>query len=90
MRKKYIKDLVIKIITPLVADSRIKMLENENIFLPLDERGFGLNSLDRLKLLFEIEKRMQVDFPEEYWGDKTFKNLAEIIDYLHQFQDFSK
>jgi len=50
----------------------------------LAEDGIGLDSIGRLSLLAEIEKEMHIDFPEEYWGSRTFRNLEEIVQFIWQ------
>jgi acyl carrier protein len=50
----------------------------------LAEDGIGLDSIGRLVLLAEIEKEMQIELPEEYWGSRTFENLEEIVQFILQ------
>ncbi len=51
---------------------------------PLSESGLGLDSIGRLSLLVECEKKFNFEFPEERWGNQPFNTLADIIEFLQQ------
>lgn len=50
----------------------------------LAETGLGLDSLGRLTLLAEIEKKMQIEFSEQCWEGSSFANLKDILAYLNR------
>jgi acyl carrier protein len=54
------------------------------LLIPLNESGLGFDSITHLTLLHRIETGFSIDFPEESWGDKPFRNLHEILQYLFQ------
>ena len=47
---------------------------------PLGPEGLGLDSVGRLDLLAEVEKRCQVRIPEAYWGSRPLRNLNHLLD----------
>jgi acyl carrier protein len=49
---------------------------------PLGAAGLGLDSIGRLKLLAEVEEKMNVSIPEKYWGNDTFQSLREMHDFI--------
>jgi acyl carrier protein len=49
---------------------------------PLNEEGIGLDSISRLTLLGKLEGHFKIEFPEEYWGSKTFVNLEAIKTFI--------
>ena len=58
-------------------------IENEvDLDASLAEDGLGFDSMGRLELMHAIEKGLQVDIPEKYWGMRSFKNLKEIIYFI--------
>lgn len=50
----------------------------------LNEEGLGLDSISRLSLLAKVESHFEMEFPEEYWGSKTFTNLKAIEYFVSQ------
>lgn len=71
-------------ITRSVLKARGVEVNQIDMQLPLSEEGIGLDSIGRLTLLGEIEKVFYTEFPEEYWGRSTFRNLQEIVDFLKE------
>lgn len=51
-------------------------------YSPLNENGLGLDSMSRLSLLTELEQELNIEFPEEYWGSRTFENISAIVNYI--------
>jgi len=49
---------------------------------PLQEHGIGLGSIEILTLMSEIEKQFKIEIPEKFWGNNSFQNLNNIIDFL--------
>lgn len=53
---------------------------------PLTQEGLGLDSIGRLTLLTEIERKFKINFPEDYWGSMTFESLSAIIQFIDEHQ----
>ena len=49
----------------------------------LAEPGLGLDSLQRMDLLAEIEKACSVTIPEPLWGDQPVTSLRHLLESLH-------
>ena len=72
-------DITNKVIKERGLEYKVNLNELE---IPLSEEGVGLDSIGRISLLVEIEKRLDISFPDKYWGTKTFNSIKEIWEYI--------
>jgi acyl carrier protein len=56
--------------------------QGQEITLETDLLEMGLDSLDIINLLFQIEESFGVSVPEEDFEDKNLKVLGNMVDYL--------
>ena len=80
MERVELQDKIVSITERVLKDCGIMRDLDKNI--PLNENGLGLDSISRLTLLSEIEKELNIEFSEEYWGSKTFESISDIEKYI--------
>lgn len=81
MVKSEIETIVLDVAEKVLTERGIA--DAPNLDKPLTEVGIGLDSIGRLSLLTEIEEKTDIEFPEEYWGSKTFENLSKIVHFIN-------
>lgn len=81
MIKTEIEDLVLDTLrrTALSGSRRTVGLDE-----PLGELGLGLDSLALIEFATAIEKRFQVQLPDEMWMDRGQLSLRRLSDWIHQ------
>jgi acyl carrier protein len=67
-----------------VIEGMQKVKENNSLIIN-DEQSFektGLDSLDRMALMLEVENRLGLDFGEK--NPDELRNIQEYISYIHE------
>ncbi len=81
MDKTEIEDLVLDTLRrTALSGSRRAVGPDE----PLGELGLGLDSLALIEFATAVEKRFQVQLPDEMWVDRGQLSLGRLSDWIHQ------
>jgi acyl carrier protein len=72
-------DLATKVIAIVAAVKRVPF---ETIRLESSLEELGIDSLDKINVLFELESEFNIDIPDE--EARSIKTVGEIVDRLEQ------
>lgn len=79
MNREQIKNRVVTIIEENILRRPISNKDEEIV---LGEEGFGIDSLNFLKLLTELEKELQIKIEDDYWDYNKLHTLEDVVEYL--------
>ena len=79
MNREQIKNKIVTIIEENILRRPISNKSEETV---LGYEGLGIDSLNFLKLLAELEKELQIKIEDEYWDYNKLHTLEDVIEYL--------
>lgn len=76
------KDMEQRIVGVLEQKVLFRTLQNVDMDEALGEGGIGIDSLNFLKFLTELEKEMDIRIEDDYWDYEYMNTLNKITDYI--------
>jgi acyl carrier protein len=76
--KPGIKELIVRSLRLTISPSDI----GDDV--PLFREGLGLDSIDALELVLEIERTFGVTIGDEHLGKRVLQSVDSIADFIHQ------
>ncbi|WP_297418081.1 acyl carrier protein [Clostridium sp.] len=82
MEKNYSEDEIYKKIEEIVKKYSNAFIYEKDIKMTDDFESLGLNSLQYLKIVVEIESEFDIELDDENLDNKIFKNIENLSNYV--------
>lgn len=83
------QELTFKIKEIIINAANLEDLKPEDIkddhqlFIPADEGGLGLDSLDAIQIAMEILEVLGVDIPQDDNARKAMQSISSLVEYIY-------
>ena len=57
--------------------------------MPLFDQGLGLDSIDALEIVLELQRSFGVEITDEEVGKRVLKNVRTIVDFIEQHREIA-